>query len=305
MNSFLKKSVLFALMISGIYLVLYAISMNSKYKPNDYIDAIVDKHKRVESIKGRQVLLIGDSNIAFGLDSDVISDSVNLPVTNMALEVGLGLEFILEEAKDLLEPNDVAVLSIEYLMTLEGSYMSKYQAGMALPVSSDYFDRDINSELIIDNYFTRKRLFEFNTTKISNRDIVYNRKAFNEFGDLTSHRTKKPHKGNLMLPPPQETDKEELITAIDEFTQYCKRNRISVYYTFPSIAQSAYTKNAALINQFTNRLNQIDHLIFLDGSKESVKPDSLFFDSVFHLTYNERAKRSKILGNHLKNALKS
>ena len=304
MSSFLKKTIIFGLIVLGLYSFIYAIGINSKYEPNDYIDAIIDKHKRVKSIKGKQLLLIAGSNIAFGIDSKIISDSIHLPVTNMGLAAGLGVDFILNEAKDLLKPNDIAVLSIECLGSLEGDYLSKYKAKKALSYTGNYFKADYNAELIIDNYLIRNRLIHLKDAGTSNKNTVYGRKYFNEYGDLTSHKSK-PHSSNLMLPPAQNTDKLEIIAAINEFTQYCKAHNISVFYTYPSIAKSAYTKYAKLIDNFSAHLNKIENLEILDTLAESVKPDSLFFDSIFHLMYGERDERSKLIGHHLKNTLKS
>ena len=302
MNDFLKKTIIFFLCFSLIYSGLYFISLKSKYEQNDYITAIVNKHNRANSITGQKALIIAGSNIAFGIDSKIIEDSIGIPVTNLGLTGGLGAEFILNEAKALLKPNDIAILSLEYLVTLEGDYQNKYKAETALPEASTYFTKDLNAELIIANYNMRNRLIHFNNKSTSNQSPIYNLKYFNARGDLTSHHGKKQIE-NLISNSGPVHNSFEVVDCIEAFSQYCKANNVKLLYEYPSLAELGYSRYKNYIDQFVARLHNIENIEFIGSFNSSVKPDSCFYDSNFHLLEDAKIKRSKILGSALKQLL--
>lgn len=302
MNDFLKKTIIFFLCFSVIYGGLYVISFKSKYEQNDYITAIVNKHNRANSIAGQKALIIAGSNIAFGIDSKIIEDSIAIPVTNLGITGGLGAEFILNEAKALLKPNDIAILSLEYLVTLEGDYQNKYKARTALPEASNYFTKDLNAELIIANYNMRNRLIHFNSKSTSNQSPIYNLKYFNSRGDLTSHHGKAQIESLISNSGPV-YNTFEVVDCIEAFSAYCKANNIKLLYEYPSLAQLGYNKYKSYIDQFVAKLHKIENIEFIGTFSSSVKPDSCFYDSIFHLLENEKVKRSKVLGSALKQLL--
>ena len=61
--------------------------------------AIIDKHAHADSIKAGKIILAGGSNLAFGIDSKQLEETLGMPVVNLGLHAGLGLHFILEELK--------------------------------------------------------------------------------------------------------------------------------------------------------------------------------------------------------------
>src|SRR5690554_8180171 len=50
---------------------------------NDYALASNLKHDRLEALSGNRVVLVGGSNLAFGIDSKAIEAAVGCPVVNM------------------------------------------------------------------------------------------------------------------------------------------------------------------------------------------------------------------------------
>lgn len=302
MKDLLKKAVIFFVCFCLVYGALYFISLNSKYEQNDYITAIVEKHQRAEAMKGPKALVIAGSNIAFGIDSEIIEDSIGMPVTNLGLTGGLGAEFILNEAKALLKPNDIAILSLEYLVTLEGDYQNKYKAKEALPGTAAYFSKDLNAELIIANYNMRNRLIHFSDKSTSNKSPIYNKTYFNERGDLTSHHGKAPLDKLISTGIPNYNN-FDVVDCIEAFSKYCKQNNIKLFYAYPSLAELGYGKYGSYIDRFVSKLNKIKDIEFIGDFRSSVQPDSCFYDSIFHLTENEKVKRSRKIGATLKKML--
>lgn len=93
LNFFIKIATLFVLIISTIG----GIIMVRNDVENNYFAAIADKHTYAQSIHKPKIILAGGSNLAFGIASDSIERKVGVPVVNLGLYVGFGLDFILQE----------------------------------------------------------------------------------------------------------------------------------------------------------------------------------------------------------------
>ena len=61
-----------------------------------------------------RVILIGGSNLAFGIDSQLLAQKLGAPVVNYGLEGGLGLTILLNSLQDNMRPGDIVVISPEY-----------------------------------------------------------------------------------------------------------------------------------------------------------------------------------------------
>ena len=75
-----------------------------------YNASLHDKIDRIESIEGPKIVLIGNSNVAFGFDSEMIETAFGMPVVNMGLHGGLGNSFHEEMAKLNVHEGDIYVV---------------------------------------------------------------------------------------------------------------------------------------------------------------------------------------------------
>src|ERR1700712_3240683 len=105
MTRFLVKLFSFVALL-GITLLLLG---NKKKKPdyNNYLAAIIDKHRRLDSITGPRIIFAGGSSVAFGIDSKKMQEELHMPVINTALLAGLGLTFITNELIAKMRQGDI------------------------------------------------------------------------------------------------------------------------------------------------------------------------------------------------------
>lgn len=67
---------------------------------NDNYDAVlIDKVDRLKSINEPKIILVGDSNVAFGMNSKKIEEELGMPVVNLGLHGALGNAFHEQIAK--------------------------------------------------------------------------------------------------------------------------------------------------------------------------------------------------------------
>lgn len=76
----------------------------------DYCAALIDKVERLKSIEEPKIVLLGNSNIAFGIDSAMIEEELGMPVVNMGLHGNLGNMFHEEMARINVTEGDIYVL---------------------------------------------------------------------------------------------------------------------------------------------------------------------------------------------------
>src|ERR1700739_1843921 len=127
MKIFIYKAGLFVLIVLSVFFFIA-----SRYNPpvdlrNDYFASLIDKHNRLKQAGNNRLIFVGGSNLNFGINSEEIEKELNLPVVNLGLHAGLGLDFILNEAMSEIKQGDIVVLSIEYEL-----YDSKNEAQVLL-----------------------------------------------------------------------------------------------------------------------------------------------------------------------------
>ena len=81
-----------------IILFIFFYSVSCQYQDN-YNASLLDKVERLNNIHEPKIVLLGNSNLAFGIDSQMIEDELNMPVVNMGLHGSLGNAFHEEMAK--------------------------------------------------------------------------------------------------------------------------------------------------------------------------------------------------------------
>lgn len=158
-----------------------------QYEGN-YQASMVDKVARLESIKEPKIVLIGNSNLAFGIDSRQIEEAFGMPVVNMGLHGGVGNAFNEQAAKLNVTEGDIYIVShTNYDDTdeiknplLAWITIENHRELYPLIRGKDWMD-------MIKAYPTYlKKCLTFWRTETGNQEDTdsYRRSAFNEYGDI-------------------------------------------------------------------------------------------------------------------------
>lgn len=109
-SNFKKEFVLLIkLVVMFLVVFIFAIKLSPQYLKG-YQASIIDKVNRLESIDGPKIVLIGNSNLAFGINSDEIEETLNIPVVNMGLHGGLGNVFHERMALFNIQKGDIYII---------------------------------------------------------------------------------------------------------------------------------------------------------------------------------------------------
>lgn len=267
-----------------------------------YTSALLDKYDRLKSIEGPRVVLIGNSNLAFGIDSELLEKEIGMPVVNMGLHAGLGNEFHEQMAlMDLHEDDLIVVCHTEYTMKPEQE--KNYQlTWITIEGNSDFFnlvDRDDGFSLAeaFPAYLRQSFLHKLKADAYS---FPYSRESFNEYGDIKEH-----HNGEYKF-----TDEERARVPgfIDDETaarlntlndEIVDRGANMVVCGFP-IGSSTEESSSEYIDEFMRQLKNKLEMPIISDFKDYVFDESLFYDGIPHLTTEGAKLRTLQLVDDLK-----
>lgn len=285
-----------------------------KLTPNDYnnyLMTIIDKHKMLESSQSPRLILIGGSNLAFGVDSNKIEDKVHMPVINIGLHAGLGLKFMLEDIKPYIRKDDIIVVIPEYEHfydnTLNGDAEGSLTYGIlqCVPNELKYLDTK-QIEVVLQGLPTTlyngllndlKYLLHKNYNTQSNGS--YRRDGFNSHGDEVAHLNMKSisFTGNILNSNSKYN--KETIKVLNNFNHYVNKKNAKVYFDFPCIPEKRYSKSKI---EFAYEHIKNDLKFDIIGNpNEYVFPQTYFFNTFYHLNANGRNARTNILIKDLEN----
>lgn len=266
--------------------------------------AALDKEKRLSEIGvGPRLVLIGGSNARFGFDSGILEDSLHIAPVNMGIHIGLGLNYMFEEVDTSLNCGDVLLVSAEYSHFLDGGpfYGDEGLTDMYL-VKHQWTDALHN--IVESNNFNslyrliRKRIKRIGMNADEIPETMEVRTKYNRYGDYVGHYD---------LHSPVSWDKSPTVGRLaDDKIFETVRNRVTslrdrgikVVFLPPPYCRTAYDGDSVLIDKISQRLASIG-VPYLFHPSVSVYPDSLFYDSRYHLTRDGVISHSRNVANEL------
>jgi hypothetical protein len=107
--------------LAGILFVPFALNMAATTLPTPTLEparwvheALTIKAQIAAETRHPQILVVAGSNALFGVSAKTIQDHYGIPATNLAVNAGLGRDYILAYARTLMKPGDLVVLPLEY-----------------------------------------------------------------------------------------------------------------------------------------------------------------------------------------------
>jgi hypothetical protein len=304
MKKFITKSLVFFVLIT---IVFFAITFNFKrsyHLDSDYLASIIDKHQRLDSIKENRLILIGGSNLSFGVDSKMLSDSLNVNTINMGLHAGLGLEFMLNEIKPSIRKNDNLVLYLEYPLYLDDAKVDVDLIAFTqeiYPPAKQFYHFSFKEEFL--GYYEKfKKRIDPPELKI---DPIFNRKEFNKFGDNIGHLNAPSEKNLKDKKPIGRIEVDKSFALIKDFEKEVLSKGASLFISYVAYPKDQFLKNKKNIAELNTAIKNRLYTIPLINTPESFAFDSsLFFDTVYHLNKEGRDKRTKLFIEELKEYIK-
>ena len=321
MQKLLLKSLLFFVIIIG--LITYTSLFIPKSDPDSYLAILNDKHRIADSIKTPKLILVGGSNLGFGLNSKILRKEIGIPTANLGLHAGLGLDFMLNQAKFVAKENDIILLSIEYQLDLIGNYNLKRHTSDVYSYAHLFYEQSFYLDFE-DNLSDSRRAYEdyvntkFNFAKKILRQILgkplkipistiqaskanpYSRKAINSDADVVAH-LEEPFMGILARDALMNYRYWKGIARINEFASEMKKKNVTVFFVFPNYPQKDYVVNKQVILLLEKDLRANLTVGILGSPAYFLYPDDHFYDTLYHLNKIGHKKRTEDLAALIKN----
>ena len=82
---------------------------------HSYFLGVIDKHEIFKKRNSRNnLIIIGGSSNAFGIDSKEMQQALHVPVINLGVNAAFGAQFYFSEAKKEAKSGDIVLANLEY-----------------------------------------------------------------------------------------------------------------------------------------------------------------------------------------------
>ena len=292
MKKFIFKICLFCFLVS---FCLGSIAMvNHHWFMNDlYLYEFPVKQRLIAGTPSPKVVVLGGSNVAFGIDSRRMADSLHLPVVNAGLHAGLGLKFIMDANTPLLRKGDVLVIMPEYdhfSGTLAYGEQTTSGAVPYFATCSEMFNMNMVQKMMVIKGFCMQTpqtlLAGLKTAFTEQQENVYQYKksGFNSLGDEVSH---------LCLP--SDVDMKSYTVAVNKnefndafFQEFVadvralRQRGVVVKLLPPAILDKCYQLDAAYILRLREKMKQVG-IPYQAPSEVFAYPVDMLYNSNYHL----------------------
>ena len=292
-----KRLLIYGLSLLTVVLALYFIS--GYLTIDSGLGTTHMKHERlVNSGKGK-VILVGGSNLLYGVNSEYLEKLIQRPVVNMGLQGSIGLRYMLNEIKPYVSPGDIVILLPEYghyyRLDLDGDkalyrLLSKKVDGVKNLTGSQIYNSYSDVGPVIKDNF--QYLLLLSIMKARNTPTMRDETTIR--GDFIGHRGKASvfNPKNYSIPDPMVINRE-IGTLISEFRIWAESRGTHFFVGFSPIAQS--TSNITKLAQIEDYLKELVDTNVVGSISNYSLPDSSFYDTNHHLIYNMRDWRSEQL----------
>jgi hypothetical protein len=269
--------------------------------------SLIDKNKLLENTPSPRIIFIGGSNLSFGLNSQMIKDSLQLNPINTGIHAGIGLKYMLSNTENYIIKNDIIVVSPEYQQ-----FYSDVANG-EVELLSTIVDVSPNSFKLLDykQYYTLiQKIPAYLKTKWSGlinksgKDTIigiYDRKAINSFGDIYVHwkfaKEKVTPFGKI-----EGKLNDDAFKSLNKFRDCVNSRKARLFITFPCYQDLSFKNQEIQIKEVERNLNKY-RFILLSNPERYIIPDSLIYNTPYHLTKKGVDLRTSLLIEDLKRVL--
>ncbi len=302
----MKKFFLFLVRCSCIFMLCYVLFIillvmfyTNKNITDSYIASDFDKHNRLIQISSPKIVFIGGSNIAFGLHSELIKDSLHIEPVNMGISAGIGLKYMLKEVIPHLKTKDILVIIPEYEQFSPKLYCGEETLSELLMIKKEWKELVFQTDWVVFPSSLISRVITDIIYHFTNKATPerYSRIKFNEYGDYIGHWQFKHHL--ISAPPITSSFSPKVIEDIKGIILQLEHKGVKIYLMPPCYHANNYSLDSQRILSIQKEL-QKQGIPFLSNPERYVFNDSLFYDTQYHLTKEGGLIRTQRLIEDLK-----
>lgn len=304
MTKFATRLLIFVSLMTLIALLGMVIPLFTPHQNLHY--ALIDKHDRLQKINSPRIVLIGGSNLSFGVDSRMIEDAFGIPVINTSIHAGMGLDYIIKDIIPYIKENDIVILAPEYdhfYGKAVWGYEPMISSVFAIPSNWNLLNLKNWREMISTvpkQAFRNILKFVVNVTKKitgNSSPGIYDRDSFNENGDVIVHYNL-PAEGFTTNDIDADFHSYS-IELIAHLRSVLEKKNARLFITYPCLNQSSFDIYPTKIGKIKVAFEAENFAVLGEPADYSFN-DSLYFNAKYHLTRSGVVKRTSILIDDLR-----
>lgn len=273
--TFFVKLLFFGLLFGGY--ILHVIPQYS----GSLVASLIDKVDRIESINEPKIVLLGHSNLAFGIDSKLIEENIGMPVVNMGLHGGIGNAFHENMAKLNVTEGDIYIICHSDYADAD----TIRDAVLVWTAIEDHFElwrllrpKDIGPMIEAFPIYFKKALNLYAAGTGNN--IWGSRSAYNEYGDIATIRTERSYTFYDVMPP---SINDTTTERINELNQWLKDRGATLLIASYPIGNGELTADAQEYIDFQEELKAGMDCPVISNYVDYMFDYSYFYDTELHL----------------------
>jgi hypothetical protein len=304
MRRFILKISVFSISLVALLLLLLQLPP-TPYTSKSLLFAAIKKDSLLANAPSPRIIFVGGSNLSFGLNSQMIKDSLNLNPINTAIHAGLGLKYMLENTSQYIKEGDIIVVAPEVALFYwkYDDYCSEELLRTVWDVNRSNIRLLSLKQMINCVPFIAKIGFsKLNPKEYINKEEsdVYSVNSFNEYGDVYAHW----NLDNRYFVPDDTTHIKSYdpraMEGIKEFEKEINRKSATLYVSYPSYQETSFLKSVKAIEKIKEEYIKYGFTI-LGTPDRYMMNDSLMFDTAYHLNKKGLDYRTELLIEDLKN----
>ncbi|MBW4361122.1 hypothetical protein [Flavobacterium taihuense] len=303
MNIFVRKVIGFLLPVFG-FIVLAILLPATPRATKSLLFSSIKKDSLLKYTKSPRIIFVGGSNLSFGLNSQLIKDSLRKNPINTAIHASLTLKFMLDNSIKFVKKGDVVVLVPEY-----SHFYSDYDRGSEELLRIIF---DVNLSKI--SLLSSKQLFniipympKLAITKLKPSEYlniidskVYSVNSFNDYGDTFSHWGMK--RENFKSKAVKGEYNTVVLENIKAYALEIEKKGAQLFVSFPGYQDVSFMKSINSIHRVEMEYRKNDFIVL--GTAERYKiPDAMMFNTPYHLNKDGVDYRTQLLIEDLKKVL--
>jgi hypothetical protein len=275
-----------------VALTLFGVIYLLPVDDNKYLAVTIDKHRILAETKQPRIIFVGDSNLAFGLDSRMVKEKTGYNVVNMGLHGGLGIIYYMDELKPYLKKGDIIIFIFDYQNYLFDGTGSNPLIEISIfnPSVLQYYSRENVVKYFKSIPITfQRRMYGFIAS--AKDDPAYSRSGFNEFGDNEGHLglVKKLRTAERKIP---EEVPEVIVKIFNEFHETWSPKGVDIYLSFSPLIEENKEDQLKSLNKLREHMRKSLKLTIIGKPGPFVYPKEYFYDNPFHLNAEGRKVRT-------------
>lgn len=307
---FILKFILSLIFLFTLWIAIVFFQIGNPTKMSQWVYDVYSKKINIaQKIKEKKLLIVSGSNALFGIDSKMLSDSLDIKVVNFAVNAGVMLPYTLYKAKEVINQGDIVLLPLEYSMYnydgIPNEQMIDYILSRDFKV---FFELSFKEQFYIFWNVPFKRIYNgyFNNSNNKVNRGLYGSHNVDENGDQINIGIKNKskaiekeldnHKANYYG---AEFEKNTLTWKyLDSFVQWCKENNVETIFVPSTLLGFDIYKSDTkerLYYELIPKLIKDKNWNYVGNPYDYMYEKEFYFNTDFHLNHKGRIKRTKQL----------